>query len=262
MQKSNSLKRPVAVIPMNDPDGSFFPHLVAITPLLKQLFSQLFVSVNMATQQNQPEYVDWLGGDDFFHVFCHKTEVTTIGEDFLSLYGRAASACDPDQVLHLCLIDRVAYALQSEYRTVFIADIQAVTPQQTPLIFQRSELAWQTHPRNYREAEQMVITAGEWLFDRSLEFAWCHIAVQAHQLSKAIATVQNRDMSFFAEIVLALREDVKTKAVDWLAWEDPFITSGDAQELKRARETSIDETHKRLGYVIPMLQLLNAASKE
>jgi hypothetical protein len=47
--------------------------------------------------------------------------------------------------------------------------------------------------------------------------------------------------------------------LDWLAWEDPFIYGHDAKQLRRERENSPLETQKRLGYVIPMLQLLEAA---
>ena len=53
---------------------------------------------------------------------------------------------------------------------------------------------------------------------------------------------------------------IRTKDVDWLAWEDPFLTGRDACQLKREREESLQETRKRLAYVIPMLQILDAAA--
>ena len=102
-----------------------------------------------------------------------------VGEDFAALYRNAAATCRPDQVLHLCYIDRVAYALQSEHRDRFVDDVLAVKPRQTPLVFHRSKLAWSTHPRNYLEIEAMVTTAGEWLLGQSLDFAWCHITLPA-----------------------------------------------------------------------------------
>ena len=54
-------------------------------------------------------------------------------------------------------------------------------------------------------------------------------------------------------------DEVLTRSVDWLAWEDPFIFNEDAAKLKAEREDSLYEIHKRLAYVIPMLQLLNQA---
>ena len=58
-----------------------------------------------------------------------------------------------------------------------------------------------------------------------------------------------------AELPL-LRDTIQTQEVDWLAWEDPFITGCEAHSLREAREQSREETRKRLGYVIRMLELL------
>jgi hypothetical protein len=64
-----------------------------------------------------------------------------------------------------------------------------------------------------------------------------------------------------AEMILHIQDRVKTRDVDWLAWEDPFILSRDALELKTERENSLEETQKRLSYVIPMVELLIKFSK-
>ncbi len=255
--------KPVAAIPIHDPDGIMFPHLERITSDLKELFSSVFISVSVQTQANFPENVSCLESDGFFEVLRHR-EVGPVGEEFLALYGRAAAALDPEQVVHLCFTDRVAYALQSEHQGAFMADIQQVGTADTPLIFDRSELAWQTHPRNYRDIEGIVTTAGEWLFGKSLDFAWCHIVLQAKQLSEIVSTIEVNDHSFgfVAEIVLAIREEAQTKDVDWLAWEDPFISNSNPQTLKQEREASVGETQKRLGYVIPMLQAIVAATQD
>ena len=57
-------------------------------------------------------------------------------------------------------------------------------------------------------------------------------------------------------MVVRLRDQAQTKDVDWLAWEDPFIYSRNARELKAERERSDAENRKRLAYVIPMLQVM------
>jgi hypothetical protein len=64
-----------------------------------------------------------------------------------------------------------------------------------------------------------------------------------------------------AEMIYYMQEDIKTRDVDWLAWEDPFIFNRDAEELKREREQSLDETNKRLKYVLPMIEMLTRFSK-
>ena len=142
-----------------------------------------------------------------------------------------------------------------------MADIWAVGSEQAPLIFQRSEAAWETHPSNYRELEQMVTRVGELLFNRSLDFAWCHLVVQAEQLQALTPYIRHCDISMIAEFVLLLRDKIQTKAVDWLAWEKPFTDGRDPQQFKQAQENSLAETQKRLSYVVPMLQLLQEAAK-
>jgi hypothetical protein len=232
-----------------------FPHLQAITPQLKSLFAQAFVSITAVTRETQANYVAWLETDDFFQALHHQADVS-VGEDFLALYTNAAVSCHPDQILHLCFIDRVVFALQSDYREAFMADIKEVRPEDTPLIFERSSVAWQTHPRNYVELEQMMTRVGEILFKKRLDFAWCHLVVRARQLQAILPAVSQQDLSMMAEIVLMLKDNIQVKTVDWLAWEAPFIYACDPRRLKEEREQSQQETRKRLGYVIPMRQLL------
>ena len=253
--------QPVIVMPMHDPAGVMFPNLEAIAPQLKSIFAKAFVSVTSITHETQSSHMAWLRQDEFFQALYHQSDIP-VGRDFLALYAQAAAACSPDQILHLCFIDRVAFALQSDYREQFLADIQAVKPEDTPLIFQRSKAAWDAHPSNYRELEAMLTHAGRILFKRDLDFAWCHLAIQARQLASVLPTLKNTDLSMLAEMVVRLRDQAQAKDVDWLAWEDPFILSRDARELKAERERSSAENRKRLAYVIPMLQVLYQAILE
>jgi hypothetical protein len=247
-----------AAMPLNDPDGRLFPHLRTITPDLKRVFNEVHLSVSRQTQEKQPREVAWLKSEPFFKTIYYQEE-HLVGNDFLTLYEKAARSTFPEQIIHLCYLDRVAFALQTSHRERFVADISDLDTSQAPVIFKRSTAAWQTHPRNYFELENMVTTAGEWLFGRSLDYAWCHIALPAGTLLEIIPGVTRRDMAHVAEYILPIRDEVLTRAVDWLAWEDPFIFNEDAAKLKAERENSLYETHKRLAYVIPMLQLLNQA---
>ncbi|MFN8486279.1 MAG: hypothetical protein U0350_01725 [Caldilineaceae bacterium] len=252
--------QPAIVMPMHDPDGLMLPHLPAIVPQLKAIFACAVVSVTPITRTRQPATIQHLMADNFFKVVDLPT-ARLVGEEFLLLYRHAATICQPDTILHLCFMDRVAFALQSHYREHFITDLQAVKPEQTPLIFQRSPAAWQTHPSNYYELEHIVTRTGELLLQQSLDFAWCHLALQAHQLQAVLPLIHRPDLSMMAELVLSLKDKIQTQAVDWLAWEDPFIYGRDAQQLKQEREQSIAETRKRLAYVIPMLQLLEETTR-
>ncbi|MBN1584677.1 MAG: hypothetical protein JXA89_28480 [Anaerolineae bacterium] len=251
--------KPAIVMPFHDPDGLMLAHLDTITSRLKRIFGRAFVSITDLTRQQQPELVDRLGQDDFFHL-VYPLAHTQVGEQFLALYKTAAATCSPDQLLHLCFIDRIAFALQSDYRARFIQDLQAVTTDETPLLFQRSETAWLTHPQNYREIEHMVTRVGELLFGRSLDFAWCHLVLKTRHLREAVPHITRKDLSVLAEVLVVHRDAVRTRDVDWLAWEDPFICGQNADRLRAERENDVQETLKRLSYVLPKLQVLAEAA--
>ena len=146
--------------------------------------------------------------------------------------------------------------MEGEYRNSLLADVDSLAVTELPLIFQRSKTAWETHPQNYRDIEGVVTTVGRSLFHRELDYAWCHIVVSAGQLRKIMPLVKNPDLSMVAEMIFYLQDDIQTRDVDWLAWEDPMILSRDAAELKHERENSPEETQKRLSYALPMIETL------
>jgi len=236
-----------------------FPHLQAILPDLKNHFDHAYISP-------PPSTLEWLKQknliltDDFFTAF-HVDEEKPIGAHFAYLYQHAAEAAHPEQPIHLCYLDRLSFALEGHYREALLADIDSLTDDELPLIFQRSQTAWDTHPQNYRELEGIVTTVGKNLFGRELDYGWCHIVVRAGQLCEIMPLVKNPDLSMVAEMIYYLQDNIHTHDVDWLAWEDPFIFERDANELKQERENSLIETHKRLKYVLPMIETLTRFSK-
>jgi len=250
--------RPALAFPFNDPDGGMFRHLQSILPDLKGHFEHAYLCPPFSTLK-WVEHIQQLQADDFFTIFPVDVEMR-IGEHFAYLYQRAAEMADPDQALHLCFLDRLAFALEGEYRNSLLADIDSLTNTDLPLIFQRSKNAWETHPQNYRDIEGIVTTVGRSLFNRDLDYAWCHIVVHAGQLREIMPLVKNPDLSMVAEMIYYLQNEIHTRDVDWLAWEDPFILSRDVDELKHERENSLEETLKRLSYVVPMIETLKKLS--
>jgi hypothetical protein len=245
---------PSIAFPFHDPDLQMFPYLQAILPDLKALFSRAYLCPPLNTRR-QTSLMDWLAKDDFFIVFPVDRQMQ-IGEHFAYLYLNAARAADPNEIIHLAYIDRLAFALQRPYREQFITDMNNISGADMPLIFQRSTKAWQTHPQNYYEIENFVTTIGKFLFGRPLDYAWCHLVARASQLVRILPMVRNPDLSMVAEMVLLLQPEIRTKDVDWLAWEDPFILSRDPEELKHKREISPEETQKRLSYAVPMVETM------
>lgn len=246
--------KPALAFPFNDPDGTMFHHLQAILPDLKEHFEKVYISPPLSAWKHV-DHIQQIQADDFFTVFQVDREMQ-IGELFRFLYGCTADAAPPDQIVHLCYLDRLAFALEGEYRDSFLAEIDSLSLEHVPAIFQRSSRAWDTHPQNYRELEGMVTTVGRNLFGRELDYAWCHIAVRAGQLREIMTRVKNPDLSMVAEMIFHLQENIQTRDVDWLSWEDPFILRRDAADLKHERENSFHETHKRLSYAVPMIETL------
>ena len=252
--------KPALAFPYYDLDSSLFPHLQAILPDLKEHFEHAYVCPPLPMQK-QTRIIEYLHADDFFTVFPLDTDLQ-VGEVFAHLYQRAADAAHPEQPIHLCYLDRMAFTLEGEYRASFLRDVDSVSPADLPLIFHRSPLAWESHPQNYRDIEGMVTTVGRHLFGVELDYAWCHIVVQARQLREVIPLVKLPNISMVAEMVYYMQADIHTREVDWLAWEDPFILGRDAAELKHERETSLEETQKRLAYALPMIEFLTNQSKK
>ena len=251
--------RPSLAFPFNDPDGTMFSHLQSILPDLKQHFERAYICLPVSTWKHV-DLMQQLQADDFFMIFPAEREMQ-LGELFAHLYRNAAEMALADQLIHLCYLDRLAFALQGNCRESLLADVDSLSPNDVPLIFQRSQAAWHTHPQNYRELEGIVTTVGWNLFGQELDYAWCHLAVSAGQLRKIMPLVKNPDLSMVAEMVFYLQHNIQTRDVDWLAWEDPFILGQDAAELKHEREKSLDETYKRLSYAVPMIETLARLSK-
>jgi hypothetical protein len=254
------MMKPVIVTPLHDPEGVVFPHLFAVEPQLKAVFGQVMVGITPSTCAAQSEAVARLTAGSFYRVTFREPGMG-VGEQLHALYTHAATVYDADQVLHLCFMDRVVFALQNGYRQAFLADVQSVDASSTPLMFHRSTPAWRTHPQNYYDIERMATQAGELLFGKTLDFAWCHLVIRAGLLQEIMPGVKNTDISMLAEMTLLLRDQLVSKDVDWLAWEDPFLFRCDAAQLKIKREHSPQETRKRLAYIAPTLQAIaNAAN--
>ena len=245
---------PTLVTPLHDLGGSILQHLELIEPVLKQVFLNAVMSVTQATIRGNPAQVDRLRADPFYKLF--PVAAKQVGDQFADLYWQAVSVSQSGQILDLCFLDRLAFILQSDHKVAFLQDIHSLDPAESALLFSRSERAWATHPTNYRQIEQFATQIGEFLFGKYLDFAWCHLKVRSGRLEKVLDQVHNPDLSVLAEIMLGLMDAIRMKAVDWLAWEDPFLLGRDQEELKRERENSRAETERRLATCLSTIQTL------
>ena len=245
-------------LPIHDQDGRVLGRLLECISQLPGLFQSAYLSLTPTTLSAHPGSVARLCENGYFKVFTPK-ESDEVGAHFHAFYTWAVTQMPAGSLVHLAFPDRLAFALLTEHAPAFCQEIASLRPSDTPLIYERSESAWQTHPANYRELEAMVVRAGELLNGRRLDYAWCHMVVESSELLRALAQTRQRTWAFVSELVLLLRPGVRARVVDWLAWEDAFILGVEAETLKRQRENDPQETRKRMAYVGQMLQFLGTA---
>jgi hypothetical protein len=246
---------PDLVLPYHDPEAIVYPHMMSIRDELASRFGRAFISISPRTQQDQPAMIEALTRDRFF-VVNFNDPASVLGDHYVSAMRSALHHCAPESVLHICDIDRVAYVLHTDHREEYLADLQIAASTRTPLLFQRSERAWQTYPANYREIESWAIRAGQMIFGRYLDFAWSYFVIPARDLAAVLPRLHHRDFKILVQMVLLTLPTLQTKDVDWLAWEDPYILGMDADDLRQRRETDPQETHKRLRGLTPIMQPL------
>lgn len=250
---------PAAVFSQHDKDGLLFSHLRKITPDLKKIFQKAYVSITPPTLEFQKGSVEDLAKDEFFELVYNQPG-SQVGDHFLAGFRKAAEKSRPSQILHLVTLDRLAYILETEHRQSFLADIAWAEKQSCPVLFLRSTKAWQTHPKNYYAIESMATKAGEILLGKTLDFAWCHLAIKSSLLKSVLPKFQTHDLTVFAELIMFIKDQWVTQEVDWLSWEDPYIFNKDPQIYKAERENSPEENEKRLSYIIPTIRYLLKSS--
>lgn len=246
---------PSLVFPVHDPDNQQFELLKSALPLLKQNFDRAFVSPTPKTEKQNPKLVSFLKKDKFF-ILNSNPQDSPACDHFINAFHNAVKLSNEKEVLHLCALDRLLFALQTKHCQAFLNDINNIIEKECPTLFVRSPKAWATHPKNYYAVESMLNVAGKILFDRNLDYAWCHLVLTAGQLKLVLPKLTPHSPAFFTQLLLPLRNTVQTKKVDWLSWEDPYIFNKDPKIYKKERENDPKETEKRLAYVQPGIKLL------
>lgn len=246
---------PTAVFPLHCKDGLLLDHLEKILPDLKIIFNKIIISVTPLTLELQKGRVEKLAKDTFLAT-VYNSPRTQVGDHFLSGLNKATEVSRKNDLLHLCTLDRLSFALETGYRDQFVKDILWAENQRSPVLFQRSKKAWATHPKNYFAIESAATRMGEILFGKTLDFTWCHLAIRSEELKEILPAIKAHDFTFMSKIVLELKDKLTTKDVDWLSWEDPYILGKDFKTYKQERENSAEENEKRLNYIIPTVKTL------
>lgn len=245
----------VIVCSLYDKNGRMFELLDKSISILENNFPKVVLSISRETENKFKRNIDKLKKHKVFDIYLTgKNHI--LGLNLRLAYKYIAEKYLKDSVFQLCAIDRLLYALLTSYREEFLKDVFESEKLQVPTLFLRSKKAWDTHPKNYFACESMMTSVGKVLFGKELDFAWNHITIKNRVLGEMIKEIKYKDIRFYAQFVLSLKDVLRTKKVDWLSWEDPFILEKNAKKYKKERENSKEEKEKRLGYVLPVVDLL------
>jgi hypothetical protein len=243
------------VFPYHDPKNIESKYLREALTLLKKHFRKAYLSVTPQTVTENPKAIAYLRKDTFFVVNTNPI-YSKVGDHFVSGFKNAVQMALPEEILCLCTLDRLTFALLSDHRNAFLNDLEKLNTKSLPMLFLRSPGAWATHPKSYLAVESMVTEVGKILFDKTLDFAWCHICLTTAQLKSVLKTLTAHDLVVFAQLVFSLKQCLKTKEVDWLAWEDPFIFNKNPIRYRRERDRYPKEVKKRMTYALLMIKYL------
>lgn len=240
---------------LHDINGSQTSLLLQVLPILKENYRQAFISITPTTESNK-EAIKALTDEPFF--ILNFNEAGSIVKDhYISGYKNAVQHSESSQILHLCDLDRLAYALLGGHRKDFLEDTTNISTIDTPLLYLRSEVAWKIYPQNYYAIESMVTELARILFGSTLDYTWCHLAITASNLQDKLPEIQDQSLVYpHTELTFLLRDTLKTKVVDWLSWEDPFNLGKNSEQLKKQRENDPLEFEKRMGYILPEINYL------
>ncbi len=245
------------VFPLHDTTGHLMNLLLTDRPFYKEHFAGAFVSITPATAQALKDQLDFLIKDPFFSINFNKPD-SRIGDHHLTAYRNAINLSPSDALLHLCTLDRLSYIVNN-HAGDFVRSLSQIKT--VPLQFIRSPAAWATHPACYREAENLPTELGKLIFNKIVDFCWCHLVVPRDRLKSVLPDKTPPGLGIYAQIVLPLVNELAVVPVDWLAWEDPYIFDKNPDELKKSKDRDPAELAKRLDYVIPILNLVSSAYK-
>lgn len=246
---------PSLVFPFHDPNNIELKFLKQAFGEMKANFKTAFVSITPKTVDANPEAVEFLNKESFFVTNLNPPD-SFAGDHFVNAFKNALEHSKPEEILHLCTSDRLAFALLTSYKQSFLEEISKLDFRDAPRLYARSAQAWASHPRNYQAAEAMVTKVGEILFNVTLDFTWCHLALTAEKLANVLVKLNAHDFVVFAQLVFNVKDELQMKEVDWLAWEDPYIFEKSAEALKTERENDPKEIEKRMNYVLPEIKYL------
>ena len=244
----------ILAAPYYDPDGTYNACFQKHLDQLFSMFDAICLCVIAPTDTQNAKFLKKLKQAGCTVVSPSADSFGQPSRDALLCAANLPSTSSP---VFFGFLDRLLFVLDTEWRSSFLSDLRTYQDANF-CIFERSPRDWETHPSNYRNVEQMVTQIGQLLWGICIE--WTPGALLLSQSTVQMLLEHSISPSFavWSEwILLAMTQQIllTRKQVDWLAWEDPYWEHIEAQTLKHRRETSQEETRKRIAWNTSILQL-------
>jgi len=246
----------ILTFPYYDPGGKHNKAFQRQLETLKSTFDAVCVSAIPPTSEDNAEFVQWL--EEQGCIVFYNASNTPFGDHSRAALRLATEQAQSQQPIFFGFLGRILFALETEWRTSFLQDIKAHQVSEF-LIFERSRAAWDTHPSNYREIEQMVSRMFEFLCGKFIELMPCALILSCSVANTVLSQSISPSYEVWAEwTLLAMKNSVPTttKKVDWLAYQHPYWEQIEPDILKLEREASREETIKRIKMNMPVAFLM------
>ena len=246
----------IFAFPYHDPEARFNAFFEKNFGNFEKNFNKVCISATPPTAKTNAKFIKKLKKRGFKLIV--NTNKSTVGDHYRNALKLGVRYCQENERIFYGFIDRVIFDLETKWQSSFLKDLKSAKNEDF-LIFERSVSAWKTHPVNYREIEQTVSCIFKLLSGESLELNPCAFLINKNISEKILKESKSPGWEALGEwILLAIsnKTAIRSKRVDWLAWEDPFWEKADPNSLKKLREQSKEETIKRIKSNTPFLSLL------
>lgn len=246
----------ILACPYHDPGGRYNQAFQRQLATLRSAVDAICLSVVAPTSEKNAGFVRYLEEQGCAVVI--NAPNTPIGEHSREALRLALEHGPADRTVFFGFLGRILFALETKWRTSFLQDLQTHRACEC-MVFERSQAAWRTHPSNYREIEQMVSRMFQLLCGRFIELMPCALILSGSAAATVLGQSTSPSYEIWAEwILLALKNGipVTTSQVDWLAYQHPHWERIAPDILKQERETSVEETIKRIRMNLPVALLL------
>ncbi len=246
----------IIAFPYYDPTGKYNESLRRQLATLKSAFDAICLSIVPPTATDNADFVRYLEDQGCFAF--HNAADTLHGGHSREALRLALDRAQPGESIFFGFLDRILFALETNFRASFLRDLKDLLSKEC-VLFERTQSAWDTHPANFREIEHMVSRMFEFMHGQQIDLMPCGFIFSRPTAEIILTQSISSSTEVWGEwVLLALKNKIPItrQKVDWLAWKDPYWEHIEPDKLKHLRETSQQETIKRIKMNVPAMLLL------